>query len=355
MFENCKIFNNKELIESWFNNVKPSEEESKILYDNIDYVENSNIVKYEGYNQELNKFLNHIGNISNFDLLLNTCATNHINDLFKNYVNNTLVIVSDYQHESVLKNTNNIKNLIVLENSSISEIVSESKKYDDVFIYVIGTDGILGKIYDNDYYKNLCNELKNNNIKYTIVLDAVQEMFLLPRDYSFYHYIVGTMHNIYPYLDSGFLLINKEFIKEEYYNFTGYKDTEILKRINSTLDIILSKKDKILQFSDVIKNSINERLFSGFNTKPSLGNFFTIAKKDNFMYNEECRKFIENIMIKNNEKYDFIINTHLFKDELNFNIKAQLFIHENNTCFVLNDFYNTYRELQRLILKNSMK
>jgi len=46
-------------------------------------------------------------------------------------------------------------------------------------------------------------------IKPICVLDDVQEMFIINRDYSQFDYIVGTIHAIIPRYDTGILIYKK--------------------------------------------------------------------------------------------------------------------------------------------------
>jgi hypothetical protein len=87
-----------------------------------------------------------------------------------------------------------------------------------------------------------------------MILDAVQEMFLQPRDYSIFDYIIGTGHAICWNYDLGFLIhkIGSEV--------QGYHDYKHLSEYLDILNVILNRKDKINIFTRCIHEAFYDLL-----------------------------------------------------------------------------------------------
>ena len=97
---------------------------------------------------------------------------------------------------------------------------------------------------NNCIVEQLQNILSESNKQFVTVLDAVQELFLLPRDYSIYDYVVGTSHALIPNYDMGML-----FGKEE----LSYKAGNWLKDFNDCMEILLRNRDKLYQLNVVMR------------------------------------------------------------------------------------------------------
>ena len=387
MFENCKLFSNKEPIEWWMNNTKAEGFCIDTINDDKEFIKKLNgadindfSVKIENQGSEekynslkeflFERFLNDYNKMNDFELLMHKRATIHINELFDKYVDeNTLVITSSFQHISAERAIDKCKNVFKFddldENSNIIYRIKESiimaKQYEKVFVYLIGTEFGTGRRHSNEIYKQLHDELVKLGKPFIMVMDAAQEMFLFPRDYSFYHYVIDTVHSLYTPLDVGLLFINKNFVSEEdIKSFTGYKRCDVLERIFRGLEIALNRRKYILMYHDIINDSIDHTLFEGYKLHSSQSNFYSMYNTGLFLYDKECvdlvtDKFINHALLKD-PGVDVQIDYHKKIKELYIRMRAQTLMFDvEDAIQKYNYFYNNYRELQKLILKQSMK
>lgn len=182
-------------------------------------------------------------------LTVDTCATNIINNLFDKYVDDdTLVITTGSEHHSVRNNLNKCKNVVNFvcrgEIRKDIDIINVIKPFKKVFIYMIALSVGDPHYLNNCIVEQLQNILSENNKQFVTVLDAVQELFLLPRDYSIYDYVIGTSHALIPNYDMGML-----FGKEE----LSYKAGNWLKDFNDCLKVLLRNRDKLYQLNVVMR------------------------------------------------------------------------------------------------------
>lgn len=192
-----------------------------------------------------------------YHITFNDSGTSFINNIFDYEVDdNTLVISTTYEHGSVQARLNNIKNKLLLNSDTdirsylIDKILLEAKKYKKVFVYIIGTQLCTGEITPQDFFIQLKEVFDKNNISYKLMLDDVHGMFLVPRDYSIFDYVLYTAHAIVPEYEMGVLISKDGKFGKKAYNL----GKDYLKR----LDIILSHKDKILLFKQVFIQYFNK-------------------------------------------------------------------------------------------------
>lgn len=141
-----------------------------------------------------------------YTLTIDTCATDLINYLFSKYVDDeTLVICTSSEHPSVKENLKKCKNVQYIVRQNLLQPIENLYSYPKVFMYFIGTSVGDGQYTGNSLVYNIKKELQSKGIKTKIVLDAVQELFFIPRDYSLYDYVIGTAHAIIPGYDMGML------------------------------------------------------------------------------------------------------------------------------------------------------
>lgn len=161
----------------------------------------------------------------NHTITFDTCGTNLINELFKKYVNDdTLVISTSYEHNSVQEILNSIDNKIILNTDdlkkhNISSIMNYNKPFKNAFVYIIGTQISTGEITPQDFFVKIKDYFLNNNIEHTIVIDDVHGMFFIPRDYSLFDYVLYTAHAILPDYNMGMLISKHGDIGEKIYNW----------------------------------------------------------------------------------------------------------------------------------------
>lgn len=140
-------------------------------------------------------------------------ATDAINSLFQREVDdNTLVIVSNNEHENVVKAYKACKNIYVLDFDTeiipckLNKLYTECSKYHKIFVYVIGTQVSNGIITPQLFFEKLKNWLEYNQKKYKIIIDDVHGMFIVPRDYRLFDYIIYTCHALITDFNMGILI-----------------------------------------------------------------------------------------------------------------------------------------------------
>ena len=213
---------------------------------NRDYEFNKTSVDSGEYNLILERLK--FNNISKFNLSFDSCATNIINELFDKYVDDeTLVLTTDSEHDSVLNNLKKCKNTdIIISHLTLNKSALERcRGFKKVFVYIIGTYCATGFIVADSFLKTIKSYLTTNNIKHTLVLDAVQEMFLFPRDYSMFDYVIGTAHALIPNYNMG-ILLSKEERK-------SYPDKGTLLEFNS----LLSMLPDLSNFNNLMRMNFN--------------------------------------------------------------------------------------------------
>ncbi len=163
-------------------------------------------------------------------------ATYIIDKLFSDNVDDDTLVLSTYsEHASVLKNLVKCKNVlkVISDNHLIynaSTLEAEIKKFKKVFIYMIALSMGDSMNASNEVNKQLMSLVKQCNVKCIFVLDAVQEMFIMPRDYSIYDYIISTSHAIAHNINFGILLSKKTM--KHYMSFYDEDDIRNYIKIN---------------------------------------------------------------------------------------------------------------------------
>lgn len=255
----------------WWNNLNPlttSEKEIlnfKLCHDfniinKVDYILPKE-TSIENWNLLVSEYFNRMPDcncsIYTHHLSFEVSATTFIDALFNKYVDNdTLVISTDSEHPNVKFRLNTCKNLITLSlhtdilSYNLNKLQNKIIKYKKVFVYIIGTRNNTGEITPQLFLKKLKEILIKNNIEYKFILDDVQGMFLVPRDYSLFDYVIGTAHAIVDGFDMGILISKtKEFGKEAYNWGSRYLES---------LDIILKRKDKMFLFKQICIQYFNK-------------------------------------------------------------------------------------------------
>lgn len=323
------------------------------------YVENDYSSAYKIYkNKLLEKTLAYNINYNDYDIILKKRSTIHIRELFDKHVdNNTLVIASSYQHISADTVLDKVKNIVKIDTETdegnvithIEEAIKKAKKFKKVFVYFIATEFQTGRNYSQAIFDEIYNKIKGLKCKSIFVLDAVQEMFLLPRDWSKYDYIIGTAHATYFGFDTGFLIINTK--KQNLKGFSGYKRDDVLKYLNEGLDIILKRHKYIMMYQKIINDSISHELIENATLHNSQTNFYSLFVKDNeLLTNNDCLRILKRKFIEPATQADPGVNVeishHKPYDELYIRVRAQtLMFDEKDITNKLNYFTTNYKKV----------
>ena len=184
-------------------------------------------------------------------LTFNTCCSNFIRELFYKYVDDdTLVISSDCEHPTVKECLKNCKNTLILSQHNdirrfnLNKIANSIINYKKIFVYIIGMRNDTGEITPQSFMLALKDLL--NTKEHIIVLDDVQGMFFIPRDYSIYDYVLGTGHVAVPNFDLGIMISKKPY--------PGINAINWAKAYLEVLKIVLKRLKKLYLF----RNYCNE-------------------------------------------------------------------------------------------------
>ena len=191
-------------------------------------------------------------------------ATDIINILFDTYVkNDTLVIVSNNEHENVIKRYKACKHVYELDFDSeilpckLDKLFKECNKYQKIFIYVIGTQVSNGIITPQLFFTKIKNWLEQNKKEYILNIDDVHGMFIVPRDYSIFNHVIYTCHALIPDYDMGMLIapLNSIVKGKQYWNW----GLEYLQKLNK----VKSSYRKFYTFKDIMMQYFEEEIISG--------------------------------------------------------------------------------------------
>lgn len=188
----------------------------------------------------------------NCQLKISDCATNLIEDLFEYYTNDdTLIITTEYEHPNVNKILDRKCNVFYVDMFDLGKTYEQLRKlvteFTDIFIYISGTQISTGRVIPDIAFKNLKSSFTDKH-KVVCVLDDVQGMFMIPRDYTIFDYVIGTAHSLVPYYDMGICLCNNDKFQ------LGYHNSGWVKGYLDRLDIVLSRRSLLNQFYDVCRH-----------------------------------------------------------------------------------------------------
>lgn len=182
-------------------------------------------------------------------------GTDFIKQIFEQEVDDdTLVISTKYEHNSVVDELNKCKHTLLLNydndilqrGHTFTSTIDKAKQYKKVFVYIIGTQISTGQITPQSYLIELKKAFIRENIEHKILLDDVHGMFMVPRDYSLFDYVLYTAHAIIPEFEMG-MLISKN---GEY----GYKAYDWGMEYLPILKKLLSNREQLMQFRGIMLN-----------------------------------------------------------------------------------------------------
>lgn len=372
--KNCKLFSNPAPMQWWLNQVQLNHEEHQQIEEGCKFIQklNKDIHDLDNHHVESAFSLNYIHlknellklslgyNIDfyDYDVILKKRSTIHIRELFAKHVDDdTLVIASSFQHTSAEKVIDTLPNVFKLDEehldssvyTCINAAVKEATKYKKIFVYLIATEFQTGRNYSQDIYDKLYSKIKDLGKEVIFVLDAVQEMFLLPRDWSKYDYILGTAHATYFNFDTGFLFINRKLQSAK--GLTGYKRDDVLSYLVDGLKIVLKRHKYIMMYNKIISDSIDHDLFENCKLHNSQANFYSMyLRNDSLLSNPKALSLIEKKFIKPALTADPGVNVeishHKPYDELYVRLRAQtLMFDKKDISEKLNYFTKNWKAL----------
>lgn len=206
-------------------------------------------------------------NLDGYHLYLGKSATELINKICDKHIkDDTLVITSIVEHPAVkdaverLGRTN--KDHVILDyingiqNLNISQVVEacENKKYKKAFVLIIGTQVTTGEVTPQKFFTKLKDYLEGQGIETVMAIDDAQGMYLVPRNYNIFDYVIYTAHTLVREHLMGMLWSKEEL------DF-GMQYSGWLQQYLNKLKVMMRFQDKYNSFSDVLNDEFREYLY----------------------------------------------------------------------------------------------
>ena len=192
------------MFQQYFSSYFNSDNERKQFMTELNYEDEYNYRNSEEYQwsetEETFKSLLPYGNLKDFHIEIHKNATSFINQIYTKYIDNDTFVVSILEHDSIKNNVKKVEN-----------------NFTKMFLYVAGI--VESNIIPQAYYNKLKDRLIKENIPHHFVLDDVQSMFIVPRDYSIFDKVIFTCHSLIPHYNSGILLTKID-------EHMGFKDSK---------------------------------------------------------------------------------------------------------------------------------
>ena len=199
--------------------------------------------------------------LDDFHLEVADRASFFIKKIFSKYVtDDTFVIHSSFEHPNVEKELAKVKHKKqLLYNQIISfnfeGFLTEYKisGCNKIFVYVPGTSTCTGQIIPQYFYTSIKAACEKYNIPCMMVCDDVHGMFITPRDYSIFDFVLYTCHSFISNFDMGMLW-------SKYNEKLGYTNIERANAYYNNLILFLSKSDEIRIFPLLLAEYFAEEL-----------------------------------------------------------------------------------------------
>lgn len=206
-------------------------------------------------------------NLDEYHLYLGKSATELINKICDKHIkDDTLVITSIVEHPAVKDAVARLgrtgKDHIIMDyingiqNLNISQVVEacENKKYKKAFVLIIGTQVTTGEVTPQKFFTKLKDYLTSQGIETVMAIDDAQGMYLVPRNYNIFDYVIYTAHTLVREHLMGMLWSKKEL------DF-GMQYSGWLQQYLNKLKVMMKFQDKYNSFSDVLNDEFREYLY----------------------------------------------------------------------------------------------
>lgn len=200
--------------------------------------------------------------LSGFRLEVADRASYFIKKIFETYIDDdtTFVIHSSFEHPNVVKELSHVKNkkcllydhIISFNFDEFLPIFKESG-CNKIFVYVPGTSTCTGQIVPQNFYIQIKQACDKYNIECMLLCDDVHGMFITPRNYSMFDFVLYTCHSYIPEFDMGMLWTKHP----EKLGFTNIERTDAYYH---KLKLFLSKSDKLRLFQLFLTEFFAEEL-----------------------------------------------------------------------------------------------
>lgn len=205
-------------------------------------------------------------NLFGYNLYLGKSATELIAKVFEKEVDDdTLIVTSVVEHPAVKNAIEKLnrteKDHIILhyyngiKELNISQVINacENKKYKKAFVMIIGTQITTGEVTPQKLFIKLKNYLESQGIKTVMAIDDCQGMYLVPRNYNIFDYVIYTAHTLVREHQMGMLWSKDECDFGNQYS--GWLSQYLPK-----LKAMLKYQDKYNSFTTVMKDEFDEYL-----------------------------------------------------------------------------------------------
>lgn len=274
-----------DILTNWYNSLDLKDSELQSLH-NCERCDDKDTFDKSFYPNLVNMLFNRAFH-SNLDrshwLRLSECATNLINQVFEClYDENSIVLSTMQEHTNVLKILEN-KNVHYVDfQNDTEETILESCKcavnsYNKIIVYMSGTQIKTGRVIDNSFFYNLKKCLGDKEIY--MILDDVQGMFMIPRSYRQFDFVIGTAHSLIEGYDTGFVILKKEILGR--YNI-GVENCRWISDYLPLLDIMIKRRQQIGEFHAIMEEYCHDLVCEN--------NFKIYDKQANHIFSFDCNK-----------------------------------------------------------------
>lgn len=246
-----------------------SKEELKLITQPCDYKYDGYDKYFENYKRSLLKHVPYGSSLEHHELRVAPNATEFINYIFLREIrdyDNTLIITSNVEHEAVDKALNTHKQAHRQFQHLALDWNNEIQKSDlhrvyeacrvipkHVFVYIIGTQISTGEIAPQLLFERLKCFFDKNNISYTMMIDDVHGMYMVPRDYRMFDFVLCTAHALLRKYDMGML-----YIKHPTPYTVGWKSVEPLQEYYDQIHLFIQHKSQLDTFSMVMNEEFRQ-------------------------------------------------------------------------------------------------
>lgn len=241
--------------------------ESKKQHETVSILSDGEFNKVNDYLKSLLPF----SNINDYNFSFAPCATDLITELFNKYVDeDTLILTTKSEHPNVKKLLNKYKNVEYVYDKMSLQNFKIDKKFKRVFVYMISTLCATGTIIYDFEMQSVIDKARSSGKEVITVIDAVQELFLLPRDYSQYDYIIGTSHVLIPDFDMGIVLSKDSSVG---------KRLAVSKVFSELLSLLMKRKEFLYQFNMIMNIEFGELKNSPFKAVSNVNHLYFIQSE----------------------------------------------------------------------------
>lgn len=187
-----------------------------------------------------------INNVKNFCEMLPFCnlidptfkiEQDGINNILNTLLNDKTILITTKSNRCNISHNN-----ILYINHSQKEIPIKDNQ--NIIFYLQGVNSNTGEIIHQKYFEYIKSKFQNSKI----VLDDTDGMFIVPRDYSIFDYVVCNCNNLID--ENEWLIINTT-------DHSNENDKCIMNKISKTL----SNDKKLIYFKNTMKSLLSEYLY----------------------------------------------------------------------------------------------